>query len=423
MVRTSLIAAVLTPAIIILAWGDTLALFVGSANEGMQAYYYAPPVSDDHAHHVDVLETRRIVPSDGLPRGAEVSTANNNLDATRHSDGRVYLAWRTAPDHFAGPDTVIQVVSSMDEKTWHLERRITVRSDLREPRLLSLNGSLFLYVSLLGTNRWEFTPRGVLMTEKRPDGTWSDVESVKLPGYIAWRTRIEAGRPLMSAYLGGEAMYRFTSRPIHVDLLTTNNGRDWTAFDSKHRSVYVGGGSEADFTLDESGGLYGVIRNEAGDQTGFGSKICEARPGHLAEWSCRSDARKFDSPNVFRVGSEIYLLARRNVSRDGGYDSSVPFRLLRSIRNQLAYVTTGKRCALWRFDKAKHDIVFVRDLPSQGDTCFPAVVRTENSELVAVYNYSSPIDGADVPWSVGQRKSTYIYRHLLKFTKANQPPR
>jgi hypothetical protein len=416
MVRFSLVAAALTPAILILLWGDTLALLVGSASDGFQANYYPPPVAEAASHDVEVLETRRVVPSDGLPTGVDVNTSNNNLDATRHTDGRVYLAWRTAPDHFAGSDTVIQVVSSTDERNWRFERRVTMRTDLREPRLLSLNGSLFLYMSKLGSNRWAFTPQGVLVTEKRANGTWSDVESVNLPGYIAWRTRVEQGQPMMSAYLGGEAMYRFNGAPIHVDLLTTKNGRNWFPVDAKHKSVYVGGGSEADFTIDKTGALFGVIRNESGDDSGFGSKICSALPGRTAEWSCRSDVRKFDSPQMFKVGDEVYLLARRNVTRDGRYDlANGPFSVFRSIRNQLNYVTTAKRCALWHFDRAKRDLSFVKDLPSKGDTCFPAVVPTGNPGELAVYNYSSPIDGADVPWSVGQRKPTYIYRHVLKF--------
>lgn len=424
MVRSTIIAAALCPAIIILAWGDTLALFIGSATAGVQANYYPPPAVDHTGHRVDVVETRQIVPSDGLPHAAEVLTANNNLDATRHSDGRVYLAWRTAPDHFAGTETIIQVVSSEDEKTWRFERRLTLRTDLREPRLLSLNGSLFLYVSKLGHDRWAFEPRGVLMTEKRADGSWSQLDDIHLPGYIAWRTRIEAGQPLMTAYLGGEAMYRFNGKPIRVDLLTTKNGRDWLPVDPKQRSVYVGGGSEADFTLDSRGALFGVIRNEAGDSTGFGSKVCEAEPGQLAKWKCHSDVRKFDSPNMFRVGDEVYLLARRNVTLSGRYAlEASPFQLFDNIRNQLSYVTTGKRCSLWHFDRKAHDVKFLKDLPSRGDTCFPAVVKTGTEGELAVYNYSSPIDGADVPWSVGQRNPTHIYRHVLRFGQAaaNQP--
>jgi len=393
-----------------------MALYVGIAGEGVQARFYPAPLSEPGRDEVRLLETTRVVPSEGLPKGAQVESANNNLDVTRHSDGRVYMAWRTAPDHFAGPDTIIQVVSSEDERTWRLEKRIALRTDLREPRLLSWRGSLFLYVSRLGSNRWRFEPQGVMMTEKRADGSWSDLEAIGLPGYIAWRTRIENGQPYMTAYLGGESIYRFDGQPMHVDLLTTQNGRDWTPVDPGHRSVYVGGGSEADFTLDDAGRLFAVIRNESGDATGFGSKVCSANPEKLSDWRCRSDPRKFDSPYMFRMHDEVYLVARRNVTRDGSYDKLGVSQFLRNIRNQLSYITTAKRCAIWRVDRASQRVAFVMDLPSRGDTCFPAVLPTEREDQVAIYNYSSAIDDADVPWSVGQRRPTYVYRHLLSFT-------
>jgi len=419
-VRKSLLAVLIVPAIAFAAWGDTWALYLGRADEGAQAHFYAAPRSEPGRHNVRVLETTRIVPSAGLPSAALVHTSNNNLDVVRHDDGRVYLAWRTAPDHFAGPDTVIQVVSSADERTWRLEKRIELHTDLREPRLLSWHGSLFLYVSQLGSKPWRFEPQGVLMTEKRADGSWSEIGSIGLPGYIAWRTRIEQGRPYMSAYSGGGSIYNFDGEPLHVDLLTTENGRDWTPADPRQRSVYVGGGSEADFTIDDAGGLYAVIRNEAGDASGFGSKVCSAPKGQWSKWSCHSDPRKFDSPQMFRVNDEVYLVARRDVSHDGRFERFAPSQLLAAIRNQLSYVTTAKRCALWRFDRPSGRVVFVEDLPSRGDTCFPAVLPTDREDQVAIYNYSSAVDGPDVPWSVGQRKPTYIYRHLLSFTPAQQ---
>ena len=78
-------------------------------------------------------------------------------------------------------------------------------------------------------------------------------------------------------------------------------------------------------------------------------------------------------------------------------------------------MSTGKRCAPWRVDREHARVGFVQDLPSRRDTCFLAVVASERSDTLAVYDYSSPIDGADVPWSVGQRGPTRSYRHVLRF--------
>ena len=119
--------------------------------------------------------------------------------------------------------------------------------------------------------------------------------------------------------------------------------------------------------MPESGAPDLAIRNEAGDDTGFGSKICHADADNLSDWRCHADPRKFDSPHVFRHGSEVYLLARRNVTSDGVYDRGGPLRMLSAIRNELSYITSAKRCALWRVVPSGR-VAFVRDLPSRGDT-------------------------------------------------------
>ena len=77
---------------------------------------FPPPVAEPGRHDVQVMETRRIVPSAGLPSSAPVLVANNNLDVIRFG-GRAWLAWRTAPDHYASDRTLVVVVSSADEIT------------------------------------------------------------------------------------------------------------------------------------------------------------------------------------------------------------------------------------------------------------------------------------------------------------------
>lgn len=376
-----------------------------------------PPPSEPGRHTVEVVETRRIVPSDGLPPEVMPLVSNNNLDVVRH-DGRVYLAWRTSPDHFAGPETVIYVVSSDDETTWRFEARFALGTDLRETRFLSLGGTLFLYVSKLGTNRFSFDPMGVLASERRADGTWTALEDIGLPGYIAWRTRVEHGTPYMTAYLGGEHIYNFDGLPLSVDLLTTTDGRAWTPVSTSHRSIYTGGGSEADFTLGDDGTVYGIVRNEAGDDNGWGSMVCRAPAGDVSAWSCHLDPKKYDSPLFFWHDGEAYLVARRNVTATGWYDlmSMSGNRTSKTVAYQLDYSNRPKRCALWRYVQSEDRIAYVLDLPSHGDTCFAAWVTGAQPDEVVLYNYSSDVDGPDVSWSAGQAGNTYIYRHVLRFT-------
>ena len=134
-----------------------------------------------------------------------------------------------------------------------------------------------------------------------------------------------------------------------------------------------------------------------------------------ASWRCKNDVRKFDSPLVFRHDGEIYLLARRNVTPSGAYDVAWGFGLLRAGRNQIEYTNQAKRCSLWRIEQDELRVACVVDLPSRGDTCVPGMVPGPGEGEITVYDYSSDIDGPELPWRIGQRRPTFIYRHVLRF--------
>ncbi|MCZ6785068.1 MAG: hypothetical protein O7G30_17350 [Proteobacteria bacterium] len=382
----------------------------------------APPVEEGR-HRVRVLETRRIVPGPGLPPELALGAANNNLDAVRHSDGFVYLAFRTAPHHFAGPHTAICIVRSRDEERWTLEARFAIGSDLREPRLLSLGDRLLLYVSRLGRDPLAFEPQGLSLAERQPDGSWSDLSSLGPPGVMGWRVRRlgPGGVPVMLVYAGGESIYDGSRPNLRVEMWRSDDGRHWEPFDPERPVVYEGGGSEADCVLGEDGTLYGVIRNEAGDASGWGALVCRAPAGDLANWTCRPDPRKYDSPFAFWHDGEAYFVARRNLNGCGGgaYDlGRGPGWLLRTVWNQVNYSLSPKRTALWRYVQDEDRLAFVCDLPSRGDCCFPAVLEGEREDERIVYDYSCDLDGPDLPWLRGQRARTHIYRHRLRFEPA-----
>lgn len=366
-----------------------------------------------------VSETRRVVPSDGLAPEFGLKTANNNLDVVRH-DGRVYLAWRSAPNHFASPETLINVASSDDERQWRYETSYHLDRDLREPRLLSLNGRLFLYVARLGRSSWSFTPEGVSVGERRADGTWSNLEPVGPGGAIAWRVKPFQGEALMVAYRGGEHLYSLSRGETTVELWRSRDGRHFRPFSANGAVVIRGGGTETDFALGSNGSLFAVVRNEEGDASGWGSKLCRASAGAMDLWKCTSDPRKYDSPLVFERGGEIYVVGRRNVTTDGAYDLGRGQGILRTIRNELAYITSAKRCSLWRWVQGEDRLAFVLDLPSRGDTCFASLLSDDPNGDVVLYDYSSDISGPDLPWSAGQRRATFVYRHVLSFEQSEK---
>jgi hypothetical protein len=397
-------------------WKVAVAEYFGHVDlTSWEAEHPSPPAPhvEIGPHRVAVLSTRRVVPSPGMDARSELQIANNNLDVVRH-DGRVYLAWRSAPSHFASAEVVMNVASSADELTWRHEHTFRLKRDLREPRLLSLGGKLFLYVARLGDNPFDFEPQGLSLSERGADGTWSELEPVGPKGAIAWRVRQHEGEGLMVLYRGGENLYSFNGEPMTVELWRSKDGRNWRPFSAQGPVVLSGGGTETDFAIDSSNTLFAVVRNEAGDASGAGSKLCRGNGVTLGGWTCKTDLRKYDSPLVFEHGDEIYVVGRRNLTADGRYDIAGKPGRMAIIENELGYITTAKRCAVWHWVKAEDRLAFVTDLPSRGDTCFPSKLDSADGHVV-IYDYSSDIDGPELPWSAGQRRPTYVYRHELAF--------
>lgn len=361
-----------------------------------------------------VADLRQVVPGPGLPSEVAPQPANNNLDLASFA-GRTWLAFRTAPDHFASTEAEIHVVSTTDEQSWRYEASWAMGTDLREPRLLVWDGRLFLYFAVLGEDPLAFEPQGMMGTERAEDGSWSTPDWFYGEGFIPWRARVVAGVPYLVTYVGGENIYEADGEPIEVHWLTTEDGLSWEPVVPGQPVMLTGGGSETDFALTPEGALVAVVRNEAGDaESGWGSKICRAEPATLGTWNCVSDPRKFDSPFVFAHGGAIYLLARRNVTESGNYDLFL--RDLDPATQTLTYETDywvhPKRCSLWQVDAESLAVTFLLDLPSRGDTCFPAALPLDGDDWL-VYNYSNDVEGPDLSWVEGQHQPTAIYRQVV----------
>jgi len=362
--------------------------------------------------------TTQVLPGPGIPADAPLGQANNNLDVLVAGGSR-YLAIRTSWVHFASPFTRIVVFRSDDDgTTWSTETVIDRGRDLREPRLLELDGSVFLYFFEAGTNPFAFQPGRVFASKRSvgPGGTgrWSEPVAVSPDDAVVWRTRWLDGRPIMVRYRGGGDSYSAGEAAIEVELLTTDDGFDWRPLDPDRTVVHTGGAGETDVALDGEGRLWAVMRNEAGERGRFGSLVCSAPADDRTDWTCRDDPRKFDSPLLFSHEGDVWLLARRQLANEGRYDLGLAApRDLQLLAYQAAYWVTPKRLALWRLDTERGVVDWVADLPSRGDTAFPGIVWT-GPHSIDVYNYSSPLPddgspGPDLPWVAGQLGPTNIY--------------
>jgi hypothetical protein len=367
-----------------------------------------------------------VAPSASMPEGVVSQTAHNNLDVAWHDDGaggRLFFAFRTGPNHFASPDVVMHIVSTPDLITWRREGEVAIGTDVREPQLVSIGGALLFYYVVLGADPLDFEPRGTRVMRWLGPGTFEAAQDIFEPGFLVWRIKPldqpghEPGWVQAFGYSGGENIYDLDGEPIRVSWLKIRDGLSWGPVDPTHEVVLEGGTSETDAAFLPDGTLIAVARNEAGDSTGFGSRICRGMSSDPAAWTCVSDTKKYDSPLVFAHEGTPYLVGRRNVTESGDYDLGDTDKSMadRYLDNQLDYWQRPKRCALWRIDADQLSVSWVTDLPSAGDTCFPEALRLSRDRWL-VFNYSSPVamDGEPDPsWLDGQLGPTHIYWTVL----------
>ena len=354
-----------------------------------------------------------VAPGGGLPENVECMDSNNNLDIVRF-DGRLFFGFRTAPTHFAGKKTMLYIVSSTDEgKTWDYEAKVFMKSDMREPRFLEVNGKLMFYYFQAGTNMLAFSPKDVYAMERNGLGDWTKPVKIFKPGCVLWRAKEIEGEIFATVYCGGDELYTGGSEGVGIYFLTTDDGYEFRPI-NPDRPVSATGGSETAFEMDTDKTMYLAIRNEGGDGDSWGSKVCKAGPEDYSDWDCVETPFKYDSSIMFRQGDDIYLISRRNI--DGEYDKNT--RILWNPAETLYYMArywwTPKRTALYKLDKQNLKFDPVLDFPSKGDTAFPGLVRIDENSLL-FYNYSSPIEGKDRVWMMGQLTGTKIYSTILTF--------
>ena len=227
---------------------------------------------NSHAEEqIQISEPNWVAPSDAVPPEFSLRPSNNNASIALH-EGRLYVAWRNAPTHFASKKTKIFVASSPDMgKTWVAEHEICLQTDMREPFLISVKGQLILQFFEGGSNPFTFTPKHMLRTLRRGLGDWTPLEAFGTPGEVPWEVKVRNGQVYMTSYLGDH--YSGGKSKIDVHFSVSPDGLNWKPVNPSAPFVYEGGVSEVGFEYTEDGTLWGVTRNEDGDDSGFGSSV------------------------------------------------------------------------------------------------------------------------------------------------------
>ena len=257
------------------------------------------------------LETLDVLVPGAASEGVECLPANNNLDLIRHG-GRLFLAWRTAPTHFASGDARLEVASASGvDRPWRHETTVALGADLREPRWVADGERLHLYFMRLGTDPKRFQPRGVSRVSAT-DGSWAAPEpAFPAGGVVPWRIRRLGGRWAMLGYRGGEAMYGPRPTDPVVELRWSEDLAHWSDPEDLHH-----GGTECELVELRDGRLLGVTRNEGPGRRGSDLLV---GPDTQRLGVTPLDS-KLDSPNLVLWHGEPWLFARRQVAWSGRYD-------------------------------------------------------------------------------------------------------
>ncbi len=339
---------------------------------------------------------RILLPSDKIDEQVNCMRGNNNLDAIAYQ-GKYYVAFRTAPSHFASKKAKLYIISSKNLENWNLEHEIHVGADLREPRFVVNKDTLFFYFFEGGKKFYKFEPEKVWMTYKTNQTNWQTAYDLKLEGFVPWRLRSRNDTIYLSAYYGKD-LYN----SAHQGNQRLYFSPDGFAFQpiSEQPQIAEMGVEEGEFIFDSLGNIWGTLRME-----GDGAMTFYADKSDLSNWQTTYTKHKYDSALLFEHKGEHYLIARRNM--DGASKKS-NFRLYNLVR----YSFTKKRTALFHFNKATMEMDWLKDFPSTGDTAFPAIIPLDENRYFLL-NYSSDIYGKEKNWMKGQLGKTYIYSTIL----------
>ena len=357
------------------------------------------------AQTVTYDDWQNLTTSGKLPKECVLQRSNNNLDLVKFK-GRYYLAFRTAPTHFASRKSTMYVVSSSDLQTWKYETKIVPGCDLREPKFAVYHDTLNLYFFTSGTNFFTFEPHELLAIRTVGGGFWTSTQSTHLDGFVPWRVRERKDTLYLSAY-DGRNLYN-TGHKSNLRLFTSTDALNWKPI-STEPQVDILSAEEGEFIFDKSGNLFATVRLE-----GTGALICSADGTCLYNWKKIRLKTKFDSALLFMHKDDVYLISRRSLDGDIDKLKHRTNETKGRARNLIRYSITRKVTALYKLDKKDLSVTHILDFPSTGDNAFPGISQLDENNYVLM-NYSSDIHGKKKNWIRGQLGKTYLYSTTLHF--------
>jgi len=355
----------------------------------------------------------------GLPKEVKIKASNNCLSIAEFDD-KLFIAWRSAPFHFASSKTKMYVMSSIDDgENWTYEYEVELGADVREPYLVETAGHFYLYFFQAGTDPIQFKPNHQKRVEYLGPQTWTDISDWGSAGEIHWQFNVENGTTYVSSYNGDH--YSTELGTLSLYLNKTSDGVNFEPIQAEYPATVTNTGiSEVGWMFDLFGNIWGVGRNEDGDASGWGGRIFHADWNTPGKWEFTAEQSQVDiyeSPRMFRFGNELYLVARTDPTghfwNKNGPQANLP-RWADHYADLALYSLRPHSTAIWHVNTATEQLDKVADLPGCGDTAFPSILRTGKTTF-RIANYSSPMDKcAAWPWIRGQVSPRGTQIHFIE---------
>ena len=277
---------------------------------------------------------------------------------------KVFIAFRSGPDHGSVIEGTIKVLASTDAENWDLmaELRQPAPSDLRDPKVVAFGESLLLFC---GERRAMDAQRISLVFRSTDGKTFGEPQAVRgLPeGHWLWHVQAHDGRLYGTAYNPCRGEYA-------VALYSSADGLDW-----EWVADFPVPGGETYLDFDREGVLWALVRH---DDPGSGDHIpalCVAEPPYAKFRSVRRLPLNLQGPMIKRLEGGCVIVCRQ-------WDA--PGR--RNLRTDLFWLGDGR------------DLRRIRSLPSGGDTSYAGWLDQGEGRALLSY-YSSHEHKMDEPHS------------------------
>lgn len=356
----------------------------------LMVYYYVRIPPSFEADERLELETWTAIPAydEGL---AKHHKSNTKLYYWR---GYFYLAYQSSKWHLEDLNGELVVARSIDASEGSWEKVAIIKgpgqNDVRDPLITEINGKLFLY--FLPNFNFDPSPNTTYYCSSSDGVTWTQPEEIFVDVNYDTGVVREAGwrfgrqRPLTKdnriwycMASGSKGTSRMTI------LMTTRDGINWREYSVVY-STY--GSGEPCFEFLPNGEMISTLRvGKMSSISGYefgtphAGTIIATSYNNMKDWSYAPDFQtRMDGATLFKVNGRVFCAGRNHLG---------------------PRIDTGNHVAKKRtsiYEVLEDRLIFLFDLPSNGDTAYTGVVVKDGTVYISYY--TNPIN-KDLPWIIG----------------------